>query len=90
MAPVGGGRGGHVQPNLPASSQELGQEGTVIAVLENSMFRIRLGDRREIVAHFSGRLRLLRIRLLPDDHVLVQVSRYDPSRGRILDHLQRA
>ena len=70
--------------DLPAAAQEAVQEGTIAAVLPNSMFRVRLPDRAEVVAHVAGKLRLLPVRLLPGDHVLIQVSRYDPSRGRIL------
>ena len=73
--------------DLPAGGPELGQEGTIVTVLRSSMFRVRLPDGGEIVAHLAGRLRILPVRLLPGDHVLVQVSRYDPSRGRILERL---
>lgn len=61
-------------------------EGKVVAALPNAMFKIAVevsGDQHEILAHISGKMRKHYIRILPGDTVLVEVSPYDLSRGRI-------
>lgn len=58
-------------------------EGTVIESLPNAMFRIELPNGHKVLAHISGRMRLGYIRVLPGDKVLVELSPYDLSRGRI-------
>jgi translation initiation factor IF-1 len=59
-------------------------EGTVSQVLPNAMFRVELqsGGHR-VLAHISGKMRIHFIRILPGDRVKVELSPYDPSRGRI-------
>ena len=62
-------------------------EGTVVASLPNAMFRVQIdmgGDKHEILAHISGKMRKYYIRILPGDTVLVEVSPYDLTRGRII------
>ena len=61
-------------------------EGQVVAALPNAMFRIAVdvsGEKHEILAHISGKMRKHYIRILPGDTVLVEVSPYDLTRGRI-------
>ena len=60
------------------------ERGIVTKILPNGIFQVRLRDGRYIVAHLAERLRLNPIRLFPGDEVLVQVTKNDPSRGRIL------
>jgi translation initiation factor IF-1 len=60
-----------------------GQLAYVIGPLANSMFRLRMVDGREIVAHAAKDLRMAFTRLLPDDQVLVDVSAFDPNKARI-------
>jgi translation initiation factor IF-1 len=58
-------------------------EGTVVEPLPNAMFRVELADGHKVLAHISGKIRLHYIRILPGDRVLVELSPYDLSRGRI-------
>jgi translation initiation factor IF-1 len=57
--------------------------GTVTEVLPNAMFRVKLENDHEILAHTSGRMRKNRIRVLAGDKVTVEMTPYDLSRGRI-------
>ena len=62
-------------------------EGTVVASLPNAMFRVEVdmgGGKHHILAHISGKMRKYYIRILPGDTVLVEVSPYDLTRGRIV------
>jgi translation initiation factor IF-1 len=58
-------------------------EGTVIEPLPNAMFRVELANGHRVLAHASGKMRLHFIRILRGDRVLVELSPYDLSRGRI-------
>ncbi|HEX7365227.1 MAG TPA: translation initiation factor IF-1 [Dehalococcoidia bacterium] len=58
-------------------------EGIVIESLPNATFRVELANGHEVLAHISGRMRKHYIRILPADKVLVELSPYDLSRGRI-------
>ncbi len=58
-------------------------EGTVVEVLPNAMFRVKLDNDHEVLAHTSGRMRKNRIRVLAGDRVLVELTPYDLRRGRI-------
>lgn len=59
-------------------------EGTVLEARPNDMFSVRLDDGRHILGHMTGMARTRTIRVLPGDRVRVQLSPYDPGRGRIL------
>ena len=58
-------------------------EGTVSQVLPNAMFRVELQTGHRVLAHISGKMRMHFIRILPGDRVKVELTPYDPSRGRI-------
>ena len=58
-------------------------EGTVTEKLPNAMFRVKLENDHEVLAHISGKLRMNFIRILPGDKVTVVLSPYDLSKGRI-------
>ncbi len=58
-------------------------EGVVVESLPNAMFRVELPNGHKILAHISGKIRMHYIRILPGDRVLVELSPYDLSRGRI-------
>ncbi len=58
--------------------------GTVIEPLPNAMFRVELDNGLRILAHVSGKMRMHFIRILPGDRVKVEMSSYDPTRGRII------
>ncbi len=60
-------------------------QGVVVATLRNASFRVRLDSGHEIIARASGKMRRGRlIRIIPGDRVEVEVSAYDPTRGRVV------
>ncbi len=58
-------------------------EGTVVEALPNATFRVELENGHQIVSHISGKLRMNYIRILPGDKVVVEMSPYDLTKGRI-------
>lgn len=58
-------------------------DGTVTELLPNAMFRVRLENDHEVLAHTSGKMRKNRIRVLAGDKVTVELTPYDLSKGRI-------
>ena len=59
-------------------------KGKVTELLPNAMFRIKLENNHEVLAHTAGKLRKNRIRVLTGDDVLVEVTPYDLTKGRII------
>jgi translation initiation factor IF-1 len=59
-------------------------EGTVVEALPNTMFRVELANRLVVLAHVSGKMRMHFIKILPGDRVTLEISAYDPSKGRIV------
>ena len=59
-------------------------EGVVSEILPNAMFRVKLENGHEILAHTAGRMRKHRIRILAGDKVIVEISTYDLTKGRII------
>lgn len=57
--------------------------GTVTEALPNTMFRVKLDDNREILAHLSGKMRMFRISIMPGDKVKLEMTPYDTQKGRI-------
>ncbi len=58
-------------------------QGIVREVLPNTMFRVELDNGTVVLAQASGKMRKFRIRILPGDNVKLELSPYDPTRGRI-------
>jgi translation initiation factor IF-1 len=58
-------------------------EGKVVELLPNTMFRIELENGHRVLAHISGKMRLHFIRILPGDRVMLEMSPYDLTKGRI-------
>ena len=58
-------------------------EGVVIDALPNAMFKVELSNGHVILAHISGKLRTNYIRIVPGDHVTVEMSPYDLTKCRI-------
>ena len=58
-------------------------EGTIIESMPNAMFKVKLENDHEILAHISGKIRKNFIRILPGDRVKVEMTPYDLSKGRI-------
>ena len=59
-------------------------EGTVIECLRNATFRVELENGHKVLAHISGKIRKNYIKIVPLDRVLVELSPYDLTRGRIM------
>lgn len=66
-----------------AKEELLEFEGTVEELLPNAMFRVKLENGHEVLAHTSGKMRKNRIRVLAGDKVTVEMTPYDLSKGRI-------
>jgi translation initiation factor IF-1 len=71
-----------------AKKERLEVEGKVITVLPNTMFRVELANGHQVLAHISGKMRKHYIKILPGDRVLVELSPYDLSRGRVTYRLK--
>ncbi len=71
-----------------AKKQTIEVEGIVMESLPNGMFRVELPNGYRVLAHISGKIRLHYIKVLPGDKVLVELSPYDLSRGRITYRLK--
>jgi len=62
-------------------------EGIILETLPSTTFKVKLDNGHEILAHISGRMRVNYIRLLPGDRVLLEMSPYDLTKGRITQRL---
>ena len=67
-----------------AKEESIEVEGVVIETLPNAMFRLELKNGHRVLGHVSGKMRKNFIKILPGDKVLVELSPYDLSRGRIV------
>jgi translation initiation factor IF-1 len=59
-------------------------EGKIVEPLPNAMFRVELPNGHKVLAHVSGKIRMNFIRILTGDRVMVELSPYDLTRGRIV------
>ncbi len=64
------------------------KEGKVLEALPNTCFRIKLDDGGEILALLAGKIRFHRIKILPGDRVIVEMTPYDEEKGRIVYRLK--
>jgi len=64
--------------------QPIRVQAEVVRALPNAMFKVRLEDGHELLAHVSGKMRMHFIRILPGDTVTVEMSPYDLGKGRIV------
>lgn len=62
-------------------------EGVVLENLPNATFKVKLPNDMVLLAHISGKMRLHYIKIIPGDRVLLEVSVYDPTKGRIIRRL---
>jgi len=67
----------------PAKEEKIEVEGTIVEALPNTMFRVQLDNGHEVLAYLSGKMRKYYIRVLLGDRVVVELSPYDLTRGRI-------
>ncbi len=66
-----------------AKEDTIQMQGEVVEMLPNATFRVKLENEHEIIAHTAGRMRKNRIRVLAGDKVLVEMTPYDLTKGRI-------
>jgi translation initiation factor IF-1 len=71
------------KPQVKREKEAIEVEGTVTEALPNATFRVELANGHKVLAYVSGKIRLYFIRVLPGDRVLVELSPYDLTRGRI-------
>jgi translation initiation factor IF-1 len=70
--------------NIGSTKEEaIEVEGTVVEPLPNAFFRVELANGHRVLARVSGKIRMNFIRILPGDRVLVELSPYDLTQGRI-------
>src|SRR5689334_22524532 len=87
VCPSWGGGGISTQQIVEAMAKKDGVieiEGTIVEALPNAMFRVELSNGHKVLAHISGKMRQHYIRILPEDRVVVELSPYDLTRGRIV------
>ena len=68
---------------MTKKEEKIVMEGTVLEALPATQFRVELENGHEVLAYLSGKMRRYYIRILLGDHVRVELSPYDLSRGRI-------
>ena len=83
---------------IPTATQDFGSnapqkntielEGKVVESLPNAVFRVQIESGQIILAHIAGKLRVNKIRVLPGDRVIVEVTPYDLTRGRVIRRLR--
>ena len=71
-----------------AKKEAIEVEGVVVEPLPNGMFRVELPNGHRVLAHISGKIRMHYIKIVPGDKVLIELSPYDLSRGRITYRLK--
>ncbi len=67
-----------------AKEDQIEMEGTVVDTLPNTMFRVQLDNGHVVTAHISGKMRKNYIRILTGDKVVVEMTPYDLTKGRII------
>ncbi len=73
-----------IAEDMPKKEGVIELEGTITEALPNAMFRVELSNGHKVLAHISGKMRQHYIRILPEDRVVVELSPYDLTRGRIV------
>lgn len=67
-----------------AKADILEVEGEVLELLPNTKFKVKLPNGHVVLGHISGKMRMHYIKILPGDKVLIEISKYDLSKGRII------
>lgn len=67
----------------PQGQKAIRVMGTVVEKLPNAVFRVKIDDGHEVLAHVSGKIRMRFIRVMAGDKVTLELSPYDLTRGRI-------
>ncbi len=74
---------------MAKEEEKIQVEGTIVEALPGTQFRVKLDNGHEVLAYLSGRMRKYYIRILLGDHVRVEMSPYDLTRGRIVYRQRR-
>jgi translation initiation factor IF-1 len=69
---------------MAESADTIEVEGEVVELLPNTRFRVKLPNGHVVLAHISGKMRMNFIKILPGDKVVIEISRYDLDKGRII------
>ncbi len=69
---------------MAESTDTIEVEGEVLELLPNTRFRVKLPNGHVVLAHISGKMRMNFIKILPGDKVVVEISKYDLDKGRII------
>ncbi|GAB3954980.1 translation initiation factor IF-1 [Kribbella albertanoniae] len=69
---------------MPRKAGAIELDGVVVESLRNAVFRVELTNGHQVLAHISGKIRKNYIKIIPEDRVLVELSPYDLTRGRII------
>ena len=77
-----------MSPSSDKNSEIVKKEGRVTEALPNAFFRLEMEDGTKIMGFLSGKMKMHRISILPGDKVLVEMSPYDDSKGRIVYRLK--
>ena len=70
------------------SKEVIKRKGVILETLPNTTFRVEVENGEKILAYLSGKLRVYRIKILPGDRVLIEMTPYDKKRGRIVYRLK--
>jgi translation initiation factor IF-1 len=70
------------------NKQTIELEGKVLEALPNAVFRVQLEAGQVVLGHLAGKMRLNKIRVLPGDKVLLELTAYDLTKGRIIRRLR--
>jgi len=77
-----------MSPSGDKNSQVIKKQGRVTESLPNAFFRLEMEDGKMIMGFLSGKMKMHRISILPGDNVLVEMTPYDDSKGRIVYRLK--
>ena len=69
---------------MAESTETIEVEGEVLELLPNTRFRVKLPNGHVVLAHISGKMRMNFIKILPGDKVVIEISKYDLDKGRII------
>ena len=69
---------------MAESTDTIEVEGEVLELLPNTRFRVKLPNGHVVLAHISGKMRMNFIKILPGDKVVIEISKYDLDKGRII------
>ncbi len=81
---AGRGRAENRQKGNETAQDSIRTEGVVLEARPNTTFLVQLDAGPEILAHVGGKMRRHYIRILPGDRVVIEISTYDPEKGRIV------